>query len=568
MPINPLYYPLSEQLMPAQRWLDTRDMRQTEDIEGMSRGMLQRAMQPPWQAVPQQWQMVPSQQQAPQDTLPMMSQEEISSLIQQPRPEQRILGTLGGMEGPSGGELPAVESAPDYQPPQRDISGFGGLGNWEEVPMGPVPRDPAMYAQSQPRTLQEEDLPPEGKVSFENLERPKSSLMEPQGPILDDRMAQTTLAKRASGMGWDPRRFIAAMAQMSGEVGNIRGKPIASTAPAYYEQMIGEEQKQRENDMKMEEMARRYAPKPADPMDEIKRELVKYQIEALRNKTQVDAELNDPNSERSVAFRGGWERLMRKQGFDKFQAAPTISGADVLKWLTATQMGINQTQVPGRLVSQQTFEAGEAEKGRTFKAEEAAKDRAAAMARTQAQQAGAMQRQAMKPAPKAAVPVPSGPQQPEVLVPGWKRVQNVPVRETELSKAREIVAQIPPIENEIKELQKYISKYGAYEMEQTEAGNRMKSLATSIQLKLKSDAFFQLGVLAGPDMQILVSQIPDTTDRANALKSDQAVVKQLGDVLNRLKSGVRSRMATLGFEQEGANQPQIGPRGKPLLQPQ
>lgn len=349
MPINPLYEPLAEQLMPAQRWLDSRDAVQDEQTNALASGMFQRAMQPPWQMVPSS----PQPQVAPEAPIPSaspyiptgLSQADIGAVQaarRSQRPEQRILGTLGGVEGTSGGELPAVDPARDYEPPQRDISGFGGLGNWDEVPMG----NQTVGASSPTESVE----PPQGEETI---------IAEAEGE-LSPQQAQTTFARTAQERGWDPRRLIAAMAQMSGDIGNIRGKPTPSSAPAYYQQMIGEEQQQRENDMKLEEMRMRYAPKALTESQRLDALYKQAMIDRLTAKTAgepIEAEADRANKlalqnlrdEAALKIAG-----MRKQGMP---AKATVPGnKPVSPEATFKNAAVLRKEYQSHPITKRTFE--------------------------------------------------------------------------------------------------------------------------------------------------------------------------------------------------------------------
>lgn len=487
-----------------------------------------------------------------------------------PRPRPQV-----PMQQIRGAQLPMspMGEAPDLQSPvapePKDIQGFGGLASQQEVPMG-MPANVGGKI----------EVPPPASIANQPIEQlPSASVtMERQVP---DRFAQTTMAQMGQKAGWDPRALYAAMAQFSGEFGNLYGKATPSSAQPYYEQMMDAEQKaqaaaqkareaaldrsQREREMEM-----RYSPKTIGPEAELKMELVRVQTDALKNKLRVDQEMNDPDSERSKALKFGLEKYVQKtMNMPQFKAHPNLTGADVYKWLGSMQFAAGQQNLMTReqlraigsaesKAADQRWREQEAKKQRDFQAEQNALNREAAQ-----------QRQQTAIEARPAKPGETGAPADQVLIPGYVRTQNVPVRDPELSKARTVVGQVKPMEDDITQLQALIKQYGSFENPYSEAGRRMQSLARAIQLKLKSEAFLQLGVLAGPDLALLETQIPDTGSIKNMGQAD-AFIKQLEDVKRRLRGGVDEQMRMIGFEREGkttSQTEQTGPRGRKLWKP-
>lgn len=355
MPINPLYEFVDENLAPAEAFLQYWRNRDQSQPQGQamqpttgSRGILE---QPAYSL---------------QANQPQMGAAPSVPSLPRRNPAQSAIRGVNSMSPMGGEQLPEMQFN-DYQEPQRNIEGLGGLGQWDELPMGgaempeaPTPppnilgADPGMYEEVEPRRLDEVNLP---MTETKGRQQPLTTLMEPSGPIeepqqpaVDPRLAQTTLGRQAATQGWDPRRMYAALAEFAGGVGNIRGKPTPSTSGKYYTQMYGEEQAQRENDQKMREMEVRFAPKPEKPIDAIAQLLKKAQFESISAKTQVDKELADPNSTRSVAARDALTRYMRWQGAEKFQADPNISAMEVFKSMTALQYGVGQQGLERRTI--------------------------------------------------------------------------------------------------------------------------------------------------------------------------------------------------------------------------
>ena len=160
------------------------------------------------------------------------------------------------------------------------------------------------------------------------------------------------------------------------------------------------------------------------------------------------------------------------------------------------------------------------------------------------------------------------PGEPIVQVPGWEKVENVPVEKNELQQFRRRTAAVPRVVQKIKQLKDMIARHGPYENEYSAAGQQMMSLANDIKLDLKGPEFKALGVLAGPDMAILEALIPDTASFKNMAKSSRAVNASLDSLATRLEEDLDASGASIGFSRgQQQQQPAVGPRGKPLWKP-
>jgi hypothetical protein len=217
-----------------------------------------------------------------------------------------------------------------------------------------------------------------------------------------------------------------------------------------------------------------------------------------------------------------------------------VAGSDVYRIMPITARGI------------------EAQKGRDFQAEQGVLNRQAA---AQRQGATLAARQG------GAAPMPG---EPVTQVPGWQKVENVPVEKTELQQFRRRTAAVPRVVQKIKQLKELIGKYGPYENEYSSAaGQQMMSLANDIKLDLKGPEFKALGVLAGPDMAILEALVPDTTSLKNMAKSSSAVNASLDSLAKRLEEDLDASGTSIGFSRaQQPQQPAVGPRGKKLWTPE
>lgn len=82
------------------------------------------------------------------------------------------------------------------------------------------------------------------------------------------------------------------------------------------------------------------------------------------------------------------------------------------------------------------------------------------------------------------------------------------------------------------------------------AVNAMTSLGRQIQLAYKGPDFAQLGVLAGPDMEILEDVVSSPTGARAWWRGKEAIAAQIDQVLNNIERGRRLRHQLSGREKE------------------
>ena len=96
----------------------------------------------------------------------------------------------------------------------------------------------------------------------------------------------------------------------------------------------------------------------------------------------------------------------------------------------------------------------------------------------------------------------------------------------------------------------------------SDVNNLIKNKIARAQLTYKGDSFAKLGVLAGPDMNILNQIIEDPTQIAGLAKGKEGIVKRLMDLKNSINYGIDAKMESRGFKRKGmlpqanAQQPQ------------
>jgi hypothetical protein len=118
-----------------------------------------------------------------------------------------------------------------------------------------------------------------------------------------------------------------------------------------------------------------------------------------------------------------------------------------------------------------------------------------------------------------------------------------------------------------------IDKYGAFENPYSKAGAEMQSLARQIQLDAKNQDFFALGVLAGPDLDLLESVIPTSSKLSNILMPASSAKAQIDSFKNNLEKKLTDKAASLGYKRAGTLEDATipgnttGPRGLPVWKP-
>jgi hypothetical protein len=162
-------------------------------------------------------------------------------------------------------------------------------------------------------------------------------------------------------------------------------------------------------------------------------------------------------------------------------------------------------------------------------------------------------------------------QEEVIQIPGWQKTQNVPIEKSELKQFRDRSAKVPRVIEKIEKLKSLITKYGAYENPYGEAGVLMRQLNNDLKLDLKGPEFKALGVLAGPDMDILEALIPDPSSWQNALRGDKSVTNSLDALKANLQKDIEAGGKQLGFTRQSAPPDETpaptGSTGLPVYRP-
>jgi hypothetical protein len=108
------------------------------------------------------------------------------------------------------------------------------------------------------------------------------------------------------------------------------------------------------------------------------------------------------------------------------------------------------------------------------------------------------------------------------------------------------------------------------------ANTPLNASYNNFALLAKGDALFQLGVLNGPDLDIIRRTIPDPSTWKSIMTSENDVTSSVDKVLNILNNGVSSTERQLGITPpQGAQPPQgakpgtyLGPDNSPISWPE
>lgn len=133
-----------------------------------------------------------------------------------------------------------------------------------------------------------------------------------------------------------------------------------------------------------------------------------------------------------------------------------------------------------------------------------------------------------------------------LAVPGYERTGDVLPKAEEAQKFREATADASQLTSKLNRLRELVNKYGSFEWG-GEAGQEMSSLATEIQLLSKSPSMYSLGVLTGPDLEILKKITADPSDMSSLFTRDSTRKAQINAQLASIENKLASKAASLGY---------------------
>jgi multidrug efflux pump subunit AcrA (membrane-fusion protein) len=162
---------------------------------------------------------------------------------------------------------------------------------------------------------------------------------------------------------------------------------------------------------------------------------------------------------------------------------------------------------------------------------------------------------------------------PSASVVGFEKVADTGARPLEIEKFRNSATSFKSLIDDIDKYKDMIKKYGSFENPYSTTGAEMQAVARRIQMTAKNSDFFALGVLAGPDLELLESIIPTSSKISNIFKSSEAAVAQINSFKESLDKKLNDKAASLGFrrskplEETTIPQTQTGPRGLSVWKP-
>lgn len=146
---------------------------------------------------------------------------------------------------------------------------------------------------------------------------------------------------------------------------------------------------------------------------------------------------------------------------------------------------------------------------------------------------------------------------PEFAVPGAKLTGEVKPNVTEVKDLRKATGVMNDFEKQAQELDELIKNNGSFEWG-GESGSRMEALSGDLRMKAKE--LYNLGVLNGPDLDLLLRQIPDTSSFSSIFTLDNSARTKLGETAKGLRSAVDERLKSTGYtpEERASKQPATG----------
>jgi hypothetical protein len=136
-----------------------------------------------------------------------------------------------------------------------------------------------------------------------------------------------------------------------------------------------------------------------------------------------------------------------------------------------------------------------------------------------------------------------------LAVPGYERTGEVLPKDEEAAKLRSAKANADQLIGKLTRLRELVYSDGPFEYG-GKVGAEMASLATEIQLLAKNEDMYQLGVLTGPDLQMLqkITANPDSLDSLFTRKGTR--LKQLDTQIGSVKDKLSTRAKSMGYRED------------------
>lgn len=231
-----------------------------------------------------------------------------------------------------------------------------------------------------------------------------------------------------------------------------------------------------------------------------------------------DADLNDPNSEKSKTFRKLVESTMpdiaKSYGKNWSQVAASDS-ANILDYGRMRE-NINSRREQAQILSGQRVDAKNEKRNE---------------------------------------------REMQLAVPGYERTGEVLQKPEEAQKLRKATASAEQLQSKLSRLRDLVKQEGSFEYGGT-GGAEMESLATEIQLLAKGEDMYQLGVLTGPDMSLLQKITADPASLNSLFTRDKTRLKQIDTQMKSIQDKLGSVTRASGYR------PKAGAAPKPTSGPE
>lgn len=182
------------------------------------------------------------------------------------------------------------------------------------------------------------------------------------------------------------------------------------------------------------------------------------------------------------------------------------------------------------------------------------------------------------PATKTEKPAVDWTKDPELAVPEFELTGEVKPSKVEAAKMRDALGSTRTLKGSVERLKKLVGDYGIETMP-GEAKSQILSELRDLQLNMKGPAMYQLGVIAGPDMDLLNAVTGNPTEATvnNMLTGGGGELKRLIAIGDRANAKMQAEAAARGYRPKGGGisaptggQPQegdrkIGKSGKELI---
>ena len=146
----------------------------------------------------------------------------------------------------------------------------------------------------------------------------------------------------------------------------------------------------------------------------------------------------------------------------------------------------------------------------------------------------------------------------EQAIPGHTHDPKIKVPPPKVSALRDGIADAATMHGHIAELDALVAKHGL-EVLPGPVKTRMEALVRQLGIKAKGPAFAELGVLAGPDLQILDDMIGDPTSWRTVFKGGADDVRaRLGVFRDAVKTNMANKKRLYGYSESGGETKTVG----------